>query len=129
MNRYRTDESPSVPVSAVWIVHRRNIHFASVYQPELVIRTGNQAQVVLSLNKVRTSVIIIPANGPKKIVYPFMKLRNPWALFHDSQSVDPIDTASSLGQDLPRTQGPASNKSANYLPTSDVDILCVLLNQ
>lgn len=58
------------------------------------------------------------------MVYPFMKLKNPSALFNDgSQSGVPLNAVNSLGQDLPGTQGPTPNHSANYLPTSDVDIL------
>lgn len=53
-----------------------------------------------------------------------MKLKNPSALFHDTVSQGiPSAQQSSLGQDLPGTQGPTPNKCANYLPTPDVNIL------
>lgn len=66
-----------------------------------------------------------PAKGPKKMVYPFMKLKNLSALSRDTygQLGYPLRAASSPGQNLPGTQGPTPNKRANYLPASDVNIL------
>ena len=34
-----------------------------------------------------TSVTMIPANGPKKMVYPLMKFKNPSALNHNDVRV------------------------------------------
>lgn len=36
--------------------------------------------MAIDLGQKRTSVTMIPANGPKKTVYPFMKFKNPSAL-------------------------------------------------
>lgn len=37
-------------------------------------------QMEIDHGRKRTSVTMIPANGPKKIVYPLMKFKNPCAL-------------------------------------------------
>jgi hypothetical protein len=71
-----------------------------------------------------TSVTMMPAKGPRKMVYPSIKLKNPVALSMDDKgSTNVTYNEDLLGENLPWTQRPAPNDCAQYLSAPDVDIL------
>jgi hypothetical protein len=80
-----------------------------------------------------TSVTIMPANGPKNTVYPFMKARKPVALSCPVYMIHQYGVGLgrhggrrigiySLRQYCPGDHSPASNKRTNDLPAPDIDV-------
>jgi hypothetical protein len=67
---------------------------------------------------------MMPAKGPRKMVYPSIKLRNPVALSVDDKGSTNVTLGEDLlGENLPWTQSPATNNRTQYLSAPDVDIL------
>jgi hypothetical protein len=72
---------------------------------------------------------MMPAKGPRKMVYPSMKLKNPVALsMYDKGCTNVTYNEDLLGENLPWTQSPATNDRTYYLSAPDVDILFKVSN-
>ena len=71
----------------------------------------------------RTSVTMMPANGPRKMVYPFIKSRKPWALYKREVTTPIEGVLDAPRQYFPWAECPPSYKCADDLTPSDINVL------
>lgn len=69
-----THAAVGIAITSMGPVHRRHVYLALVQEPVLVLVVSRQ---LVEIDVVLTSVTMMPANGPRKTVYPLMKVKKP----------------------------------------------------